>query len=289
MQLRFTKMQGIGNDYVYVWGTVPPVQDIQRLARVVSHRRFGVGGDGLILILPSEKADFQMRIFNADGSEGRMCGNGIRCVGKYVHDRGLTDKTHLLVETLSGIRELWLHLDGQGQTETVTVDMGKAVWEPAAIPVVTSLPRFVAQPVTADGVTYEMTCVSMGNPHGVIFCEDVDGLDLERIGPGLECHPLFPERINTEFVRVLERTRLQMRVWERGSGETMACGTGACAVVAAAVERGFCPCATDITVQLRGGDLTIRQEPDGTIRMGGPAAFVFDGVMEYCEEGSNGT
>ncbi len=288
MQLRFTKMQGIGNDYVYVWGTVPPVQDIQRLARVVSHRRFGVGGDGLILILPSEQADFQMRIFNADGSDGRMCGNGIRCVGKYVHDRGLTDKTHLLVETLSGIRELWLHLDGQGQTESVTVDMGKPIWDPAAIPVDTSLPRFVGQPVTAGGVTYAMTCVSMGNPHGVIFCEDVDDLDLERIGPGLECHPLFPERINTEFVRVLDRTRLQMRVWERGSGETMACGTGACAAVAAAVEQGFCPCDTDITVQLRGGDLTICQKPDGTIRMGGPAAFVFDGVMEYCEEGSNG-
>ena len=288
MQLRFTKMQGIGNDYVYVWGTVPPVQDIQRLARVVSHRRFGVGGDGLILILPSEQADFQMRIFNADGSEGRMCGNGIRCVGKYVHDRGLTDKTHLLVETLSGIRELWLHLDGQGQTESVTVDMGKPIWDPAAIPVDTRLPRVVAQPVTAGGVTYAMTCVSMGNPHGVIFCEDVDGLDLERIGPDLECHPLFPERINTEFVRVLDRTRLQMRVWERGSGETMACGTGACAAVAAAVEQGFCPCDTDITVQLRGGDLTICQKPDGTIRMGGPAAFVFDGVMEYCEEGSNG-
>ena len=288
MQLRFTKMQGIGNDYVYVWGTVPPVQDIQRLARVVSHRRFGVGGDGLILILPSEQADFQMRIFNADGSEGRMCGNGIRCVGKYVHDRGLTDKTHLLVETLSGIRELWLHLDGQGQTESVTVDMGKPIWDPAAIPVDTRLPRVVAQPVTAGGVTCAMTCVSMGNPHGVIFCEDVDGLDLEHIGPGLECHPLFPERINTEFVRVLDRARLQMRVWERGSGETMACGTGACAAVAAAVEQGFCPCDTDITVQLRGGDLTICQKPDGTIRMGGPAAFVFDGVMEYCEEGSNG-
>lgn len=288
MQLRFTKMQGIGNDYVYVWGTVPPVQDIQRLARVVSHRRFGVGGDGLILILPSEQADFQMRIFNADGSEGRMCGNGIRCVGKYVHDRGLTDKTHLLVETLSGIRELWLHLNGQGQTESVTVDMGKPIWDPAAIPVDTSLPRFVAQPVTAGGVTYAMTCVSMGNPHSVIFCEDVDSLNLARIGPGLECHPLFPERINTEFVRVLDRTRLQMRVWERGSGETMACGTGACAAVAAAVEQGFCPCDTDITVQLRGGDLTICQKPDGTIRMGGPAAFVFDGVMEYCEEGSNG-
>lgn len=280
MQLRFTKMQGIGNDYVYVWGTVPPVQDIQRLARVVSHRRFGVGGDGLILILPSEKADFQMRIFNADGSEGRMCGNGIRCVGKYVHDRGLTDKTHLLVETLSGIRELWLHLDGQGRTETVTVDMGKAVWDPAAIPVVTNLPRFVAQPVIADGVTYEMTCVSMGNPHGVIFCEEVDGLELERIGPGLECHPLFPERINTEFVRVLDRTRLQMRVWERGSGETLACGTGACAAAAASVMLRLCDAGADIALDLPGGRLTIRVDEDWQIRMTGPAKTVYTGVVE---------
>ena len=280
MQLRFTKMQGIGNDYVYVWGTVPPVQDIQRVARVVSHRRFGVGGDGLILILPSEKADFQMRIFNADGSEGRMCGNGIRCVGKYVHDRGLTDKTHLLVETLSGIRELWLHLDGQGRTETVTVDMGKAVWEPAAIPVVTSLPRFVAQPVTAGGVTYEMTCVSMGNPHGVIFCEEVDGLELERIGPGLECHPLFPERINTEFVRVLDRTRLQMRVWERGSGETMACGTGACASAVAMVLRGISPRDVPIEIELLGGKLEITVCSDDHVLMSGPTATAFTGEAE---------
>lgn len=288
MKLCFTKMQGIGNDYVYVWGTVPPVQDIQRLARVVSDRRFGVGGDGLILILPSDRADFQMRIFNADGSEGRMCGNGIRCVGKYVHDRGLTDQTSLTVETLSGIRQLQLHLREDGQTDFVMVDMGEAIWEPAAIPVDTDLSRFVAQMVIVDGVAYEMTCVSMGNPHGVVFCDDVDSLDLESIGPGLEHHALFPERINTEFVRVLDRTHLQMRVWERGSGETLACGTGACASVAAAVVQGFCPCDTDITVHLRGGDLTIRYGSDGVVRMGGPAAFVFDGVMDYCEEGRNG-
>lgn len=285
MQLQFTKMQGIGNDYVYVWWTELSPCDIHQLARAVSDRRVGVGGDGLILILPSACADFQMRIFNADGSEGRMCGNGIRCVGKYVHDRGLTDKTHLRIETLSGVRDLWLHLDDHGRTDHVTVDMGKAIWATAAIPVQSELPKFVAQPVTADGVTYEMTCVSMGNPHGVIFCDDVEHLDLEAIGPGLEHHTLFPERINTEFIRVLDRTHLQMRVWERGSGETMACGTGACASVAAAVERGFCPADTEITVHLRGGDLTIRYDADGTVHMGGPAAFVFDGVLEYTEEG----
>lgn len=287
MQLHFTKMQGIGNDYVYVWGTVPPVQDMQKLAQVVSDRRFGVGGDGLILILPSEKADFQMRIFNADGSEGRMCGNGIRCVGKYVHDRGLTDKTHLFIETLSGVRELWLHPGPDGTVDTVTVHMGSAIWDAAAIPVDCKTPNFVRQPVTADGVTYEMTCVSMGNPHGVIFCDDVDGLDLERIGPGLEHHPLFPERINTEFIRVLDATHLQMRVWERGTGETMACGTGACAAASAAVRCGMCLPDTDITVHLRGGDLTIRCAGDGTVLMTGPAAFVFDGVMEYSEKGEN--
>lgn len=281
MELAFSKMQGIGNDYVYVDTDDQPVPDPAALARFISDRHFGVGSDGLILISRGEKADFRMRIFNADGSEGRMCGNGIRCVGKYVYDRGLTDRTDLTVETLGGVRRLRLQPDRNGQIGQVTVDMGKAILRPRDIPVRSDLERFVAQPVEAGGRTFLVTCVSMGNPHAVVFCDDVAGLDLETLGPPMEHCDLFPDRINTEFVRVLDEKTLEMRVWERGSGETFACGTGACASVVAAVLCGHCACDADVTVRLRGGELSIRYCSDGQVFMRGPAAHVFDGTLEY--------
>lgn len=281
MHLAFSKMQGIGNDYVYVNSDLQPVPDPAALSRFVSDRHFGVGADGLILISRGREADFRMRIFNADGSEGKMCGNGIRCVGKYVYDRGLTDQTEVTVETLGGIRRLWLQPGGDGQIRQVTVDMGKAILRPRDIPMRSDLEQFVLQPVEAAGVTYDVTCVSMGNPHAVLFCEEVAELDLEKLGPPMEHHPLFPDRINTEFVRVLDEKTLEMRVWERGSGETFACGTGACASVVAAVLCGHCSFDTDVTVHLRGGELSVRYCRDGQVFMRGPAAHVFDGSLEY--------
>lgn len=281
MHLAFSKMQGIGNDYVYIDTDDEKVTDPAALSRFVSDRRFGVGSDGLVLISRGVKADFRMRIFNADGSEGKMCGNGIRCVGKYVYDRGLTDRTELTVETLSGIRRLWLTPGGDGQIASVTVDMGKAILRPRDIPVRSEQEAFVEQPVTVDGKLYSVTCVSMGNPHAVIFCDDVAGLDLETLGPPMEYCSLFPDRVNTEFVRVIDDKTLEMRVWERGSGETFACGTGACASVVAAVLCGHCGHDTDVTVRLRGGELTIRYDADGSVFMCGPAAHVFDGTLEF--------
>lgn len=281
MELAFSKMQGIGNDYVYMDSDAQPVPDPAALSRFVSDRHFGVGGDGLILISRGSRADFRMRIFNADGSEGKMCGNGIRCVGKYVYDRGLTDRTELTVETLSGIRHLRLQPGPDGHIAQVTVDMGKAILRPRDIPVRSDLEQFVLQPVTVEGRTYDVTAVSMGNPHAVIFCDDVAGLDLEKLGPPMEHCQLFPDRVNTEFVRVLDEKTLEMRVWERGSGETFACGTGACASVVAAVLCGHCSRDTDVTVRLRGGDLSIRYCEDGSVFMRGPAAHVFDGTLEY--------
>ena len=281
MQLAFSKMQGIGNDYVYIDSDDQPVPNPEALARFVSQRHFGVGADGLILISRGEKADFRMRIFNADGSEGKMCGNGIRCVGKYVYDRGLTDQTEVTVETLGGIRRLWLQPGEDGRIGQVTVDMGKAILRPRDIPMHSDLEQFVQQPVPAGGRVFTVTCVSMGNPHAVVFCEDVSILNLKNLGPAMEHCELFPDRVNTEFVRVVDDKTLEMRVWERGSGETFACGTGACASVVAAVLCGHCNYDTDVTVRLRGGDLTIRYARDGSVTMRGPAAHVFDGNLDY--------
>lgn len=289
MRIPFSKMHGTGNDYVYVNCMERAIKNPSELSRIVSDRRFGVGSDGLILILPSERADFRMRIFNADGSEGRMCGNGIRCVGKYVYDTGLTHKRHLTVETLSGRRELWLHPDGSGTVSTVTVDMGKAILQPEKIPIRSDLERFVNQPVEVCGSVYRVTCVSMGNPHAVVFCEDVERLDLAGIGPEFEHHMLFPERVNAEFVQVVDAETLKMRVWERGSGETFACGTGACASVVAAVLNGYCRRDTDVTVNLRGGTLHIRYQSDDVVMMTGAATHVFDGSIECSlQEGYHG-
>ena len=279
--LTFSKMHGIGNDYIYINCFQETVTDPEKLSIFLSDVRFGVGSDGLVLILPSEVADFRMRIFNADGSEAMMCGNATRCIGKYVYDMGMTDKTEISLETNSGIKYLTLYPGADNKIESVKVDMGKAILVPKDIPVNSDLDRFIAQPVTVDGKEYAMTCVSMGNPHAIVFLPDVDSLDLEKIGPSFEHHTLFPDRVNTEFVRVIDDHTLQMRVWERGSGETFACGTGTCATVVAAVLNGYCKKEEEILVHLRGGDLRIIYHEDETVTMIGPATYVFEGKMEY--------
>ncbi len=278
--LTFSKMHGIGNCYIYVNCFDQTVEDPEALSKFVSDVRFGIGSDGLILIMPSQVADFRMRMFNADGSEGMMCGNGIRCVGKYVYDKGLTDKTEISVETKSGIKYLTLYPDSDGKIEKISVDMGKAILISKEIPIISNLPQFIAQPVEVAGVTYQMTCVSMGNPHAVVFMPEIDSLDLEKLGPDFENHPMFPEQVNTEFIRVIDDHMLQMRVWERGSGETFACGTGACASVVAAVLNGYCTREEAICVHLRGGDLLITYHDDESVTMVGGATFIFDGEME---------
>ncbi|MED9891515.1 diaminopimelate epimerase [Ruminococcus champanellensis] len=277
--MKFTKMQGIGNDYIYVNCFEEQVVNPEQLSVRLSDRRFGIGGDGLILIMPSQIADFKMRIFNADGSEAMMCGNGTRCIGKYVYEHGLANKTHITLETNSGIKYLELHCTGD-QVTSVTVDMGKAILTPREIPVESdSQEPFVAKPVQVGDRLERLTCVSVGNPHAIVFCDRVEDLDLEKLGPLFEHHAIFPDRVNTEFVRVIDDHTLQMRVWERGSGETLACGTGACATTVAAVLNGYCPQGEPILVKLRGGDLTITYQADGTVMMTGPAEEVFQGEI----------
>ena len=259
--MQFTKMHGLGNDYLYVYGEVPP--DIEDISVKMSDRHFGAGSDGMIYISPSRAADFKMRIFNADGSEAKMCGNGIRCVGKYVYDKGYTDKTSLTIETLSGIRDLKLHIR-KGKVRTVTVDMGKAIAGDETV-----------LPGRADRVEY--VPVSVGNPHAVIFVEDISSVPLETMGPSIEKHPAFPGGVNVEFVQLIADQKLRMRVWERGSGITMACGTGACASAAAAVKKGLCRAEEPITVDLDGGSLDITVAENGSVLMTGPAEFVYEG------------
>lgn len=277
--MKFTKMQGIGNDYVYVNCFEETVADPERVSEIISDRHFGIGADGLVLIMPSDKADFRMRMFNADGSEGNMCGNATRCIGKFVYDNHLTDKTSITLETRSGIKKLTLYPEN-GKVKTVLVDMGKAVLKPADIPMNVSGDTFINKPITVDGKEVFITAVSMGNPHAVTYVEDVDSLELEKIGPSFENHPLFPERVNTEFIKILDESTMQMRVWERGSGETWACGTGACAATAASVLNGYFPHDKEITVKLRGGDLFITYRSDGTVLMRGPAETVFTGEID---------
>ena len=277
--MKFTKMQGIGNDYVYVNCFEETVADPERVSEIISDRHFGIGADGLVLIMPSDKADFRMRMFNADGSEGNMCGNATRCIGKFVYDNHLTDKTNITLETRSGIKKLTLYPEN-GKVNTVLVDMGKAVLKPADIPMNVSGDTFINKPITVDGKEVFITAVSMGNPHAVTYVDDVDSLELEKIGPSFENHPLFPERVNTEFIKILDESTMQMRVWERGSGETWACGTGACAATAASVLNGYFPHDKEITVKLRGGDLFITYKSDGTVLMRGPAETVFTGEID---------
>ncbi len=281
--MKFSKMHGLGNDYVYVNGFTEYVPFPDAVSVFVSDRRFGIGSDGLIMILPSETADCRMQMFNADGSEGMMCGNGIRCVAKYAYDHGIVKKEQFSIETKSGIKYVTLKTS-EGIATDATVDMGKAILKPADIPVKAEGENFIAQPLSVNGTDYTVTCVSMGNPHCIVFMEeDPMTLKLEDIGPHFEHHPLFPERINTEFVRVIDDTHLFMRVWERGSGETFACGTGACATVVAAVLNGYCRQDTEITVELRGGELKITYQSDGTVMMTGPATHVFDGEIDISQ------
>ncbi|NLP33884.1 MAG: diaminopimelate epimerase [Clostridiales bacterium] len=275
--MKFTKMQGCGNDYVYVDCTKEVIDNIPDVARKVSDRHFGIGSDGLILIRASNKADFMMDMYNYDGSRSQMCGNGIRCVAKYVYDYGLTDKKHIQIETLSGIKELDLHVT-DGVVTSVTVDMGKPILKPSLIPVKLDKEIVINEPIMVDGQTYEVTCVSMGNPHAIVFVEDTKNIPIDRIGPLFEQHEMFPERVNTEFIQVIDRTHINMRVWERGSGETLACGTGACASVIACILNGYTD--HEVTVSLLGGDLVIRyDEKLDRVFMTGPAVKVFDGEI----------
>ena len=278
--MKFTKMHGIANDYIYINCFEERVGDPAALSVKLSDRRRSVGGDGIILICPSETADFKMRIFNADGSEGKMCGNGARCVGKFVYDKGLTKKTEITLETLSGIKTLKLHVDA-GKVREVTVGMGRASFKAADVPVsYEKADEMVYAPMLIANQYVNITAVSVGNPHGVIFTDEhVEHLDLEKFGPSFEHNPIFPEGVNTEFVNVIDSKTLSMRVWERGSGETLACGTGACAVVAAAVKIGICKTDEKITVKLRGGDLEIICSKDYEITMTGPAETAFEGEV----------
>jgi len=275
--MRFTKMHGAGNDYIYVDASTIDVPDPSSLAKQISDRHFGVGSDGLVLIMPSQVADFRMRMFNADGSESEMCGNASRCIGKFVFDKGLTTKTTVMLETGGGIRELKLSLL-DGKVDSVCVDMGKPILDPASIPVSVYGEQAVYVPVTVDGVVYEVTCVSMGNPHAVLFTTGIDDLDLTQLGPKFEHNVLFPNRVNTEFVEVIASDHVKMRVWERGAGETMACGTGACAVLVAGVMRGLLK--TKVTVDLPGGSLIIEWKQDNQhVYLTGEAAFVYEGEL----------
>lgn len=276
-QIKFVKMHGIGNDYIYIDCTQNLLNDPGKLSREMSDRHFGVGGDGIILILPSDVADFRMRIFNADGSEARMCGNGSRCVGKYLYDHGLTDNTVINLETLAGVKKLNLHIGRNGSVETVTVDMGEPTADVRLIPVKFEEHEMINAGIVTSCGDIHITALSMGNPHGVVFVDDLSAVDVHTLGRELEMHPMWPDRANIEFAQVLSDDVVRMRVWERGSGETMACGTGACATAVAGVITGRCN--RDVTVKLLGGDLRIHWDPsDGHVYMTGPATEVFSGV-----------
>ncbi len=279
--MKFTKMHGLGNDYVYVNCFEEKIDNPPAVARFVSDRHFGIGSDGLIMINPSKTADFEMEMYNADGSRGEMCGNGIRCVAKYVYDYGLTDKTQISVETHGGIKYLDLTVE-DGKVSLVKVDMGKPELEADLIPIISEREQVIDEPIEVDGKEYHMTGVSMGNPHAVIYVDDVKGLDLEKIGPKFENHERFPKRINTEFVHCIDRQTVEMRVWERGSGETLACGTGACAVAVSSILNNLTD--TQVTVKLLGGDLQIEWDREkDRVFMTGPATVVFDGVIDITE------
>ncbi len=279
--MKFTKMHGCGNDYVYVNCLQEEVRHPDKVAVYVSDRHFGIGADGLILIHPSDKADFRMAMYNADGSQGQMCGNGIRCVAKYVYDYGLTDKEVITIETLAGIKTLYLTVEN-GKVSMVKVNMGAPELRPAKIPVALGEEKCVDEPIVVQGKEYRITGVSMGNPHAVVFVDDTASLPLEQIGPGFEHHEAFPERVNTEFIQVLSPEEVNMRVWERGSGETLACGTGTCASVVAGVLNG--KTKNEVLVHLLGGDLRILYDTEkNTVWMTGPATVVFDGEINTTE------
>ena len=275
--MKFTKMHGIGNDYVYVNCFEETVENPSEVSKKVSDRHFGIGSDGLILIKPSEKADFKMEMYNADGSQGAMCGNGIRCVAKYVYDYGLTDKTNISVDTKSGIKYLDLTVTN-GKVALVKVNMGQPELNAEKIPMIYKKQQVIQQPLAVKDNIYEVTAVSMGNPHVIVYMDQIRDLAIEKIGPDFEKHPAFPEGVNTEFVHVIDRKTVEMRVWERGSGETLACGTGACAVAVACVLNGYTE--EEVTVRLLGGELKIFwNRKENLVYMTGPAEVVFDGTI----------
>ena len=276
--MKFTKMQGAGNDYIYVNCFTETVENPEETAVRVSDRHFGIGADGLVLICPSEKADFFMDIYNADGSRAKMCGNATRCVAKYVYDNKMTDKTEIALETLSGIKCIKITVQ-DGKAVAARVNMGAPILTPREIPTKFDGETVVSQNLTIDDTTYAVTCVSMGNPHCVLYTDDVHALDLPRIGPKFENHEMFPDRINTEFVHIVSETEFDMRVWERGSGETLACGTGACAATVASILNGYCKRDTEIKVNLLGGTLYINWTADGDVYMTGPAETVCTGEI----------
>lgn len=275
--MKFTKMHGTGNDYIYVNGFIEQIDNPEESAVLWSNRHTGIGSDGLVFILPSETCDFKMRMFNADGSESEMCGNASRCIGKYVYDKGMTTKTLVTLETLAGIKTLKLFPGEDGKIELVTVDMGEPKLPAGLIPVVTEYDELINRPLQfSDNIKYNVTAVSMGNPHAVIFSERINKIELEKVGPMIENSEYFPNRVNTEFIEVTSPDRIKMRVWERGSGETLACGTGACASVVAGVING--KTARKVTVELKGGELQIEWNAlDNHVYLTGPASFVFEG------------
>lgn len=276
--MKFTKMEGLGNDYIYFNSFEVTVEDPARAARILCDRHFKIGGDGIVLILPSEKADFRMRMFNADGSEAEMCGNAIRCVAKYVYDRGLTEKELLRIDTLAGVLTLNLTVEN-GVVTKVRVDMGEPILKGIQIPVAIDREKVIGEPLSVGGTSMRMTCVSMGNPHAIFFVDEITDEHVLTLGPMIETHELFPKKVNAEFVKVLNRREVQMRVWERGTGETIACGTGASAVAVAAALNGLTE--RDVTVHLRGGDLEIEWAENGHVFMTGPAKFAFEGEVEW--------
>ncbi|MBP8742953.1 MAG: diaminopimelate epimerase [Acidaminococcaceae bacterium] len=285
MKMEFSKMHGCGNDYVYVNCMEKELPNPNAISEYVSHRQFGIGSDGLICIMPSQVADFRMRMFNADASEGKMCGNGTRCIAKYVYDNGLTDKTTITLETLGGIKTIDMTVVDGKVTEAV-VDMGEPIFRTKEIPMISDHYVFMDQGLIIDDDTvYNGTAISMGNPHFVIFVDDVDAVKLEEIGPRIENHPLFPERTNVEFVQVIDENTVKFRVWERGSGETWACGTGACAVTVTCIFLSKAGKKDqELNVLVKGGKLKVTYRSDNHVFLKGPATHVFDGVIEIPEE-----
>lgn len=276
--MKFTKMHGLGNDYIYVDAISQKIENPNEISKFVSDRHFGIGSDGLVLILPSDKADFKMRMFNSDGSEAEMCGNAIRCVGKFVYDKKMTDKSTITIETLAGIKVLEMTVEN-GKVVLVKVDMGEPILKAEEIPVLSEKHPVIDEEITAKDYCYKFTCVSMGNPHAITYIENVGEFPLEKIGPLFEIHEKFPRKTNVEFVELIDKNTVKMRVWERGAGETLACGTGACAVLVASVLKGYV--GRKSTIKLLGGDLTIEwNEFDNHIYMTGPATTVFEGEID---------
>lgn len=277
--MKFTKMHGCGNDYVYVNGFVEEIKDKPAFVKAVSDRHFGVGGDGAIFINPSKEADFEMEMYNADGTRAEMCGNGIRCVAKYVYDKGLTDRTHISIVSCGKVKYLDLNV-ADGQVTSVRVNMGAPILTAKEVPVISRMEQSVDEPIIVGGKEYRMTCVSMGNPHAVVFMDDVANLDIAAVGPLFENHTAFPNRVNTEFVKVVDRSRVDMRVWERGTGETLACGTGCCATVVACILNGLTDNA--VTVRVLGGEILIEWDREkNLVYMTGPATTVFEGEFPW--------